>query len=169
MKEKLIPLERFDLDGFYNWTIKFIRAKISGSGDPTFAIAYAEELDGRPSFGALVGLDILAMLLAGEGIFFFPFAGVDENRMIYCANGASYEMPEDYDPETDFFDVRSPLGREETLGFLMHRDGQDLVVKSAFWDFGECGSSLRPVIVGWVSIDLCNEEMIKLIDRFIKN
>lgn len=89
MKEIRIPRGRFDLDGFYENTIEFLKSLLIPGVAPTYPMVWVESPGDAPVYApdADTGWDVLEGLQQGKMVFFpFAFFLGPENRLI-CADG----------------------------------------------------------------------------------
>lgn len=168
MKERRIPQECFDLGGFYDRTLEFIRTIIIRDGDPTYSIGYAKELDHELICGALGGTDVFAELLKGEGVFYFPFAVHFDKNLSACADGNIYGPLLKYDENGQGVGW-IPLGPSTDLGIFIHLEGGEMVLRSALREYGQFFAYSGKILVGWSGVNLCDETMTRFIDQFNKN
>ena len=86
MKEVRIPLEKFDLDGFINKTLRFLDEK----ADPAYFSHYVGGSSRRyPNDETDENWDFRSKLLSEPVYLFFPFALPDMEGSFDCADGLS--------------------------------------------------------------------------------
>src|SRR5208283_3244674 len=124
MKDINVPLENFDLDGFINKTIHFLKTQSSEEVDPSAAITWVESPGRGPHDEGEQGWDFKAKLMEGEAFLFFPFASPGDPVELHCADGNSYSLSSDEDEdgegtyEDEFFDAFSAILSASTTGQL---------------------------------------------------
>jgi hypothetical protein len=153
MKEIRIPLEKFDLDGFINETLRFLDSKVNY---PTLAITWVEAPGHCPNDETDENWDFRAKLLREPVFLFFPFAIPDLEGSFDCADDQSYMDPwhdetrpcggegepedEDEDDKTD----DSPFFGETLVGFLIRVEEGTISLTSAVCAM--CGCCPPPTV-----------------------
>src|SRR5208283_5038098 len=90
MKDINVPVENFDLDGFINKTMDFLKTQTSEEINPSAAITWVESPDRCPHDEGEQGWDFRSKLLEGKVFLFFPFGFSDLEGSFDCADGNSY-------------------------------------------------------------------------------
>ena len=136
MKDINVPVENFDLDGFINKTMDFLKTQSSEEVDPSAFITWVESPGRGPNDEGEKGRDFKAKLLEGKVFLFFPFASPGDPVELHCADGNSYSLSSDEDEdgegsyEDEFFDA--------FVGYLVRVDNRTISFSSA----------ICPVVVG---------------------
>ncbi len=165
MKEISVPLENFDLDGFINRTIDFLKTQTSEEIDPSAAITWVESPGLGPHDEDEQGWDFKAKLLEGEVFILFPFAPPGDSVELYCADGKSYNLSSDDDEHEEgiyvdtFFDA--------TIGYLVRVDNGTISFNSAICPIaGGCGPPARVNL--YPDCGVLEQPMTEFIQGFVK-
>ncbi|MFH1114174.1 MAG: hypothetical protein V1792_09660 [Pseudomonadota bacterium] len=119
-----VPLEKFDLDGFINKTLKFLDYK---ADYPTLAITWVEAPGRYPNDETDENWDFRSKLLCEPVYLFFPFALPDMEGSFDCADGQSYRVTakdyygedEEWDDEEGYDDDDEEFSIEDIIGYLI--------------------------------------------------
>ncbi len=149
MKEIRIPLEKFDLDGFINETLKFLDRKVD---HPRLAITWVEAPGRCPNDETDKNWDFRSKLLSEPVYLFFPFALPDLEGSFNCADGQSYMHPSDAgdrsyggEAESEYEEEieENPL-REDIIGYLVQVKDGTISIMSAICPL--CGCCPPPTV-----------------------
>ena len=137
MKDINVPLENFDLDGFINKTMDFLKAQASEDLDPSGSIYWVESPGRCPHDEGEKGWDFRSKLLEGKVFLFFPFGFSDLEGSFDCADGNSYtdrsgeaESAEDEDDDC--------LCGDDIIGYLARVNDGSISIQFAICALAVC-------------------------------
>lgn len=153
MDQKEISIGSFDLDGFTEVVLGFIRERTSKDAHPSFAILRLDASGCFDGWGPKEGRsNFLEELEAGHTLF-FPFTLFGEEDPVRCADGQSLELGEE-----------SIVGDMACVGFLFQLKEGILYVDSALLATVVCHT---PPSANIQNCDVFDAGMESLIDKFI--
>jgi hypothetical protein len=161
MKEISIPLEKFDLDGFIDKVLDFLKSQVTEDVDPSCAIFWVESPGECPNDGDEGGWDFRSKLLNDRVFLFFPFALSSYEGSFECADGNCYTvLSEDEDENDDQYSVE-----EDVVGYLVRVSDGSISIASAICPLS--GSIPPPTIDLLVDCKELEQPMLDFIHRFI--
>jgi hypothetical protein len=166
MQEIRVKVKDFDLESFIHETFNFLKTVVDGDTDPSYAVAWLREDDGKPDYGLEdQSRDHQEELLEERKILFFPFSTCNTGVPIICADGEEYELVElfEQDPDEDYEEFR--LSDQEVLGYLIKVEAGEIVINSAIHGGGDLmlGSYIRIVY----DCDILEEPLREFITHYI--
>lgn len=172
MKEIRIPMEKFDLDGFINETLRFLETVVSEECDPSYGITWVEAPGGYPYDGDTTGWDFRSKLMNESVYLFFPFASFFGEKLVGCADGNSYQCPWKnsgyWDPSQDEDDEGDelPFTVEDLVGYLVRvEDGTISIMSATSGPFAGMPPFRVDLLPGG---DFLEQPLVDFVNRFIK-
>jgi len=168
-------IKQFNFQAFEKNVKKFMKTLCD---DPYDCMCLMDKPDGYPldirELYENAALNIKKMILEEGRNVFLPFSSGNYGDPIACADGKEYEIPEEDDEDEEENnkekiedDYYFSFGDIECLGFLMYRENDVLIVRSALLSSGLCmgpGSSVSLV----EKCGVFEKPMIDYINKFIK-
>ena len=158
MKQLTVPISEFDLSTFIKDILKFNKTVVSKEVDPSYAIVVVSEIGGIPNYGPESGgRDIYSELVDEGKRLFLPFSSSNIGEPMPCADGNSYEIDED----SDFC-----MGDIDCVGYLVEKEGDNLLIQSAINAGGGCPVP-PPSVELLEDCDVFEDGMREFLERYI--
>ena len=167
MQDINVPLKNFDLDGFINKTMDFLKAQASEDLDPSGSIYWVESPGRCPHDEGEKGWDFRSKLLEGKVFLFFPFGFSDLEGSFDCADGNSYR-----DSSGDVGYVENEEETEKCsfgdgiIGYLVRVNDGSISIRAAICALAVC---LPPPTVDLITdCGVFEQPMTEFIQAFVK-
>ena len=171
MEKMRVLLAKFDVDGFVETEVRHLKNRVSDGVNPIEAIEVydyrqEDENDPCPSFETQEA--IVSELRFGNTTLFMAFADFHEDGTI-CADGKVYTegKVDELDDDGTVVGEEFFVGMEQSIGYLVHREGDSLVFESAVYECGSCPTP-GPSVELIEDCSFLDGPMISFVDSFAK-